>query len=85
MDNNMFDELEALAAPKASDLRGEIDRYLSTDVEDVRDALMWWSLRKSMFPMLSRMALDYLTIPGECFPLPLGAYSESQHIPSNVS
>jgi hypothetical protein len=62
----MFDELEALAAPKASDLRSEIDRYLSTDVEDVRDAVMWWTERKSMFPILSRMALDYLTIPGEC-------------------
>ena len=63
---NMFNELEALAAPKASDLRSEIDRYLSTDVEDVRDAVMWWTERKSMFLILSRMALDYLSIPGEC-------------------
>jgi hypothetical protein len=80
----MFDKLEALAAPKASDLRSEIDRYLSTDVEDVRDAVMWWSERKSMFPMLSRMALDYLTIPGKSFS-PLSFPTVVTDILSNLS
>lgn len=26
---------------------------------------MWWTERKGAFPLLSRMALDYLVIPGE--------------------
>jgi hAT family C-terminal dimerisation region len=30
----------------------------------VEDALQWWHQRRDMFPCLSRMALDYLTIPG---------------------
>ena len=60
---NMFDNLPALAAPKTT--RDEVSRYLNTDPEQVQDVLQWWLERKSMFPCLSRMALDYLTIPGE--------------------
>ena len=47
------------------DLGSEIDRYLSADVEHVTDPLAWWHERHGMYPQLSRMALDYLTIPGE--------------------
>jgi hypothetical protein len=61
----MFDMIPALAPPKRSDLRSELDRYLSTDVEDVQDALQWWTDRCSAYPCLSRMALDYLSIPGK--------------------
>jgi len=39
---NIFDELPALSAPPKSDLRDELDRYLSTDPEHVTDALAWW-------------------------------------------
>ena len=60
----MFDCMPALAAPKRIELRNEIDRYLSTDVEEVGDVLMWWQERRLMFPKLSTMALDYLSIPG---------------------
>ena len=60
----MFDDLPALIAPKPSQLRDEITRYLSTDPEQVENVLIWWCERKSMFPRLSRMALNYLTIPG---------------------
>jgi hypothetical protein len=61
----MFDTMDDLLAPKTSESCSELDRYLSTDVEDVRELLMWWTERKTMHPALSRMALDYLTIPGE--------------------
>ena len=30
------------------------------------DTLAWWYEKRAMFPQLSRMALDYLSIPGEC-------------------
>ena len=39
---NIFNNISALLAPKASDLRGELERYLSMDPEDVTDALLWW-------------------------------------------
>lgn len=62
---NIFDELPALSAPLKSDLCDELDRYLSTDPEHVTDALSWWYEKRSVYPRLHHMALDYLTIPGE--------------------
>lgn len=57
---NMFDEL-----PEYPELEDELDRYLSTDVERVTDPLKWWYDRRSSYPRLHRMAMNYLTIPGE--------------------
>ena len=57
--------MPALSAPLKSDLRDELDRYLSTDPEHVTDAIAWWYEKRSIYPRLHRMALDYLTIPGE--------------------
>jgi hypothetical protein len=64
---NMFDALPFLAAPKHDELQDELTRYLSTDPEHVDDVLLWWFERRASFPGLSRMALDYLTIPGTNF------------------
>ena len=67
---NIFDDLPALAAPRVAELRDELARYLSTDPEQVKDVLLWWNDRKASYPRLSRMALDYLSIPGKstfCF------------------
>jgi len=63
--SNIFDNLPALSAPRIKELRDDLDRYLGTDPEHVADVLMWWTERKSTYPCLSRMALDYLSIPGE--------------------
>jgi hypothetical protein len=59
---NIFDNLPDLAA--ASNIRDELDIYLATNIEDMKDALMWWFERHSPFPCLSWMARDYLSIPG---------------------
>jgi hypothetical protein len=64
---NVFDNLPSLAPPKSTELRDKLARYLSTDPENVKDVLIWWHERKAMYPRLSRMALDYLTIPGTQF------------------
>ena len=64
---NIFDSLPAIRAPKATDLRDELDRYLSTDPEYTDDVLLWWADRKASYPRLSRMALDYLSIPGKLY------------------
>lgn len=61
---NIFDNLPSLLAPRLSELRDELERYLSTDPEHVEDVLLWWYERKHLYPRLHRMALDYLTIPG---------------------
>jgi len=62
---NIFDNLPTLRAPKAKELHDELTRYLSADPEQVDNVLLWWHEQKSMYPHLSRMALNYLTIPGE--------------------
>jgi hypothetical protein len=40
---------------------------ISADPENVKDVLIWWHEQKAMYPHLSHMALDYLTIPGMQF------------------
>jgi hAT family C-terminal dimerisation region len=64
---NVFYNLPSLAPPKREDLRDELDRFLSTDPESVEDVLAWWYEKRHLFPRLSRMALDYLSIPGESY------------------
>jgi hypothetical protein len=48
-----------------SALADELTRYLSTPVERTLNPLQWWIEMKAVYPCLSRMALDYLSIPGE--------------------
>jgi hypothetical protein len=60
----MFDDLPSLSAPVASKLKNELERYLELPVVNVKDAISWWVTKRVDYPRLSRMALDYLTIPG---------------------
>ena len=62
--SNIFDQLNVLAPPKLSHLWSELDCYLTVDVEHVMNTLAWWYEWCSAYPCLSRMALDYLSIPG---------------------
>lgn len=63
--DNIFDHLQSLAAPRLSQLQNELTRFLSTDCELVTDPIAWWNEHHVMYPTLSIMALDYLSIPGE--------------------
>ena len=52
--------------PKATRHCDELEKYLSTKRElNVQDGLMWWYERKHIYPHLSHMAMDYLSIPGK--------------------
>jgi hypothetical protein len=46
--------------PKTS----KINDYLCLPVENVVDPLKWWVNNRCLYPNLSHMALDYLSIPG---------------------
>jgi hypothetical protein len=59
----MFNDLMDSTLTHSSD--DELQHYLSTDAEDVKDDLMWWHERRATFLCLSHMAHDYLAIPGE--------------------
>ena len=63
--NNFFNNLPD-ATTSLSDDHDELDCYLATDMENVKDALMWWHERHATFPHLSHMAWDYLSISGKC-------------------
>jgi hAT family C-terminal dimerisation region len=44
----------------------ELDRYLSSRrIKKVDDPIGWWHENQESYPRLSRMAKDYLTIPGQ--------------------
>jgi len=62
-ETNIFDSLMD-DTPTAS-VEDELQCYLEMDVKDVKDGLMWWHKRRTKFLRLSRMARDYLSIPGE--------------------
>jgi len=61
---NIFNGILSIA-PTSSHMLDELQHYLALDVEDVTDALKWWYERRGLFPCLSRMARDYLSIPSE--------------------
>ncbi|TFY79033.1 hypothetical protein EWM64_g4980 [Hericium alpestre] len=41
----------------------ELEEYLRSPVEKVKDPVQWWFSKRHVYPKLSRMALDYLSIP----------------------
>jgi hypothetical protein len=57
-----FANLSVTASSRAS----EMDDYLRSPVENVADPLIWWRNNRFVYPNLSRMALDFLSAPGEC-------------------
>lgn len=75
-EGNIFDNLPSFQPPNAHELSDELARYLSINVEDVDDPIQWWSDRKTQYPNLSRMAIDFLTLPGE-FVIFVSAYTHA--------
>lgn len=50
---------------RVSEKGNEIERYLAVPIEDTNDPLVWWADHRALYPRLSHMALDYLSIPGK--------------------
>lgn len=70
MRSNLFDIADDLASEtseeSATALEQELNLYLGTKPEkNTADAIRWWIEKRQTYPRLSRMAIDYLTIPGE--------------------
>ena len=63
--SNIFDQIPALVAPRRLPPSNELVRYLQTDPEFVEDVVAWWYEKHDIYPFLSQMALDYLTLPGK--------------------
>jgi hypothetical protein len=68
--DNIFDNLPILSIPlRTVNEHTELDAYLNSDVADPgkNGPLFWWYEHAHIYPHLSRMALDYLSIPGKFF------------------
>jgi len=63
---NMFDNLFRVKKQDQSNV-DEVTQYLETRTEDVSNAIEWWLAQRLIYPRLSRMAIDYLMIPGKVF------------------
>ncbi len=69
----MFDDLFEDDLDPANDetaLEDELEDFLSQPPETKKscpDAMLWWYERREKYPRLSRMALDYLSIPGTLY------------------
>jgi len=62
----MFDSLELFTSMNMDETKkDELDQYLMDDALKVDDPIKWWLTKSSLFPSLSHMALDYLSIPGK--------------------
>lgn len=61
----MFDNIPALSFAMNMPAEDELATYLSTDPVQIKGSVLdWWQGKREVFPHLSRMALDYLSIPG---------------------
>jgi hypothetical protein len=75
--DNIFDALPSMSFASKSGLADELTRYLVAPTEWTTDPLKWWVENQSLYPCLSRMALNYLSIPGNPqspFSLPFATY-----------
>ena len=51
--------------PKVFALDEELTRYLASPPEATANPLRWWFENQAIYPRLSRMARNYLSVPGK--------------------
>ena len=56
-----------LSVPKKAAMVDELGRYLASPTEATVDPLLWWIEKQAVYPRLARMALNYLSIPGQFY------------------
>ena len=61
---NMFDNILSAKSTVPAGV-DEFTSYLEEKVENVGDPIAWWLTQRNRYPRLSKMALDYLLIPGQ--------------------
>lgn len=70
-DDSSIEDVQIVDSDSSTDEEGfitELDNYLkSPRVKNVKDPLNWWYENRGLYPRLSRMARDFLMIPGKFF------------------
>ena len=72
-----------------TDPRDELNLYLNAPLEElVEDVVSWWGAHQSQYPMLSRIARDYLAVQGSVVPsepaFSSGALTSTRRRPINA-
>ena len=63
--NDSNDPESSSSSSDEEEFADELDRYLTSGrIKGVDDPIQWWHENQVSYPHLSRMAKDYLTIPG---------------------
>ena len=62
---------------------GELNDYLSLPIEKVHDPIGWWWDHKAMYPKLSHMAFDYLSVSDMCIRIIKDNYADKPN--SNIN
>jgi hypothetical protein len=52
---------------KRKKAKSELERYLTTDIGEVSDVLVWWQAHQATYPVLSQMVFDILRL-NDCSP-----------------
>ncbi len=65
----MFKELAHKPIPSSSNTQNKLKHFLAKPCMPVNDPLKWWAEQRTQgkYPVLSRMALDYFSIPHKWF------------------
>ena len=63
----MFNNMLFLSVPRKAAMVDELTRYLASPTEASSDPLLWWIEKRAVYPRLSWMALNYLSIPGQLY------------------
>ena len=66
-DNDFSSFTNISVTERIGDKSTELEEYLRKPVENVKEPLKWWIANRHVYPTLHRMALDYLSIPGELY------------------
>ena len=62
---NRFTNIPSISISKSTKVGDKLEKYLAAPPEKADNPFSWWVKNRHPYPRLSRMALDYLSIPGE--------------------
>jgi hypothetical protein len=61
-DFSMFLDI-SVASSSSQPIKDELERYLSDPTVQTNNPMKWWYDNRHLYPTLSQMALDYLSVP----------------------
>jgi hypothetical protein len=64
-DDEFADFIDFSVESTVTTATSELDDYFRSPIENVANPLKWWFDKRRTYPNLSRMARDFLSVPGK--------------------